>query len=236
MSVSLLRVFSIKKESIILVLCISFIFAAITNSIWLDKVSPIFFMPLSKKIIIIDAGHGGWDPGKVADNNIYEKNINLSISKKLQEYLEQSGAFVLMTRFDDKALGNRKIKDMQERKEIANQSKADILISIHQNSFVNNRPRGAQVFYCKNSDASKTLASFIQEKIKENLDKNNFRVAKTNSSYFILRKINIPSVIVECGFLSNSQDLSDLCDESYQNKIAWSIYLGILDYFNSFKK
>lgn len=228
-----MKVFSIKKESIILVLCISFIFAIILNSIWLDNSSPIFFMPLSKKIIIIDAGHGGWDPGKVIDKNIYEKDINLSISKKLQEYLEQSGAFVLMTRFEDEALANRKTKDLQERKKISNQSKADMLVSIHQNSFVKNKIHGTQVFYRNNSLLSKLLANSVQESMRKNLDKNNLRLAKIDSHYFILKQIEIPAIIVECGFMSNSQDLENLCDLKYQNKIAWSIYLGVLDYFNN---
>ena len=106
-----MRVFSIKKESIIFVICMGIIFAGLINSIdKKNKTQETFFMPLAKKIILIDAGHGGWDPGKVAKNNICEKDINLSIAKKLKEYLEQNGAFVLMTRVEDKALAEKKNK------------------------------------------------------------------------------------------------------------------------------
>ena len=170
-----MRVLSIKKESIIFVICIGIIFAGLINSIdKKNKTQETFFMPLAKKIILIDAGHGGWDPGKVAENNICEKDINLSIAKKLKEYLEQNGAFVLMTRVEDKALAEKKIKDMLARKKI-----------------------------CEENE----------------------------NSYFILKKIIKPSVIVECGFLSNDNELDNLIDDDYQNKIAWGIYLGILDYY-----
>ena len=200
-----MRVLSIKKESIIFVICIGIIFAGLINSIdKKNKTQETFFMPLAKKIILIDAGHGGWDPGKVAENNICEKDINLSIAKKLKEYLEQNGAFVLII---------------------------DMMISVHQNSFPEKNVHGAQVFYYKNSNEGKKLADCIQTQLKNNLDKNNNRAAKINSSYFILKKIIKPSVIVECGFLSNDNELENLLDDDYQNKIAWGIYLGILDYY-----
>ena len=197
-----------------------------------NEIKPTFSMPLSNKIILIDAGHGGWDPGKVAGNNIFEKDINLSIAKKLQEYLEQSGAFVFMTRVEDKALSDKKMQDMRNRKEISNSTSADMMISIHQNSFSQKNIKGAQVFYYKESDSGKKLAELIQNEIKENVDANNNRVAKTNSDYYVLRKIKIPSVIVECGFLSNTNELEKLTSSDYQNKIAWAIYLGILDYYS----
>lgn len=207
------------------------ILGSLINSVR-NEIKPTFSMPLSNKIILIDAGHGGWDPGKVAGNNIFEKDINLSIAKKLQEYLEQSGAFVFMTRVEDKALSDKKMQDMRNRKEISNSTSADMMISIHQNSFSQKNIKGAQVFYYKESDSGKKLAELIQNEIKENVDANNNRVAKTNSDYYVLRKIKIPSVIVECGFLSNTNELEKLTSSDYQNKIAWAIYLGILDYYS----
>lgn len=228
-----MRVLSVKKESIIFIICMGIIFAGLINSF--DKKNEIqetFFMPLAKKIILIDAGHGGWDPGKVTKNDICEKDINLSVANKLKEYLEQNGAFVLMTRIEDKALADKKIKDMLERKKICEENKnIDMMISVHQNSFPKENAKGAQVFYYKNSNDGKKLAECIQEQLKNNLDKTNNRVAKTNSSYFMLKKINKPSVIIECGFLSNKHELDNLLDNDYQNKIAWAIYLGILDYY-----
>lgn len=226
-----MKVFSIKKESIIFVICMGIILGSLINSVR-NEIKPTFSMPLSNKIILIDAGHGGWDPGKVAGNNIFEKDINLSIAKKLQEYLEQSGAFVFMTRVEDKALSDKKMQDMRNRKEISNSTSADMMISIHQNSFSQKNIKGAQVFYYKESDSGKKLAELIQNEIKENVDANNNRVAKTNSDYYVLRKIKIPSVIVECGFLSNTNELEKLTSSDYQNKIAWAIYLGILDYYS----
>lgn len=232
-----MHVFSIRKESIIFIVCMGIILGGLIGSIEKkSETKETFSMPLSNKIILVDAGHGGWDPGKVAkdsvNNNIYEKNINLSIAKKLQEYLEQSGAFVLMTRTDDNALDNKKVKDMQARKKICEDNKnVDMMISIHQNSFVKKNTKGAQVFYYKESSNGKRLAEFIQEQLKNNLDKNNNRVAKTDSSYYILKKIKVPSVIVECGFLSNDYERDNLINNDYQNKIAWAIYLGILDYY-----
>lgn len=227
-----MRVFSVKKESIIFVVCIGIVLGSLINSIG-NEICPTFSMPLSNKIILIDAGHGGWDPGKVAANNILEKNVNLDIAKKLQEYLQQSGAFVLMTRSNDEALGEKKMKDMRNRKEISNSTNADMLISIHQNSFAQEKVKGAQVFYYKKSESGKKLAEFIQAQLKKNIDANNNRVAKINSDYYILKQIKIPSVIVECGFLSNNDELNKLTNSDYQNKIAWAIYLGILDYYGS---
>lgn len=232
-----MRVFSIKKESIIFIVCIGIILSSLINSLEIKtKTKQTFSMPLSNKIILIDAGHGGWDPGKVTkdnnNNNINEKEINLLIAKKLQEYLEQSGAFVLMTRADDNALADKKIKDMLARKKICEENNnIDMMISIHQNSFIKKNAKGAQVFYYKESSNGKKLAEYIQEQLRLNLDKNNTRVAKTNSSYYILKKIKVPSIIIECGFLSNNNDRDNLIKNNYQNKIAWAIYLGILDYY-----
>ena len=137
-----------------------------------------------------------------------------------------------MTRIEDKALADKKIKDMLERKKICEENKnIDMMISVHQNSFPKENAKGAQVFYYKNSNDGKKLAECIQKQLKNNLDKTNNRVAKTNSSYFMLKKINKPSIIIECGFLSNKHELDNLLDNDYQNKIAWAIYLGILDYY-----
>ena len=225
-----MRIVNLRKESIIFVVCMGIILGSLINSVN-NEIEPTFAMPLSNKIILIDAGHGGWDPGKIAGKNIFEKDINLSIAKKLQEYLEQSGAFVFMTRATDTALSNKKMSDMRNRREISNQTKADMMLSIHQNSFVREKANGAQVFYYKDSSDGKNLAECIQKEIKKNADENNNHVAQTNSDYYILRKIKIPSVIIECGFLSNNNERQKLLDDKYQNKIAWAIYLGVLDYY-----
>lgn len=188
-------------------------------------------LPVSQKVIILDAGHGGWDPGKTGTSGEDEKNINLAIMGKLQQYLEQGGSTVFITRGTDEALGQGKRLDMAERKKIANESEGDILVSIHQNSFPSSGVKGAQVFYHKSSENGKKLAELLQESLRTNVNSENKRQAKQNSDYYILRTTTIPAVIVECGFLSNREEESLLNEEAYQDKLAWAIYLGITEYF-----
>lgn len=220
-----------KKELIIVFIYILVVIIGIYTTYKRQEATPTFSMPINLKNIVIDAGHGGWDPGKVTESGVEEKEINLQISQKLQTYLEQSGSFVLTTRIDDTALSESKRGDLKERKNIANELNIDMLISIHQNSFSSQSVRGAQVFYYDGSEASKALAECIQERLKE-LDNTNQRVAKADSSYYLLKQTNVPAVIVECGFLSNPEESQKLSDDKYQEKIAWAIYLGILDYYN----
>ena len=196
-----------------------------------DGFVDVFSMPASGKVVVIDAGHGGWDPGKVAPDNTLEKNINVAISLKLQQYLEQGDCFVLMTRVGDSALGDKKMSDMTGRKDIVNSSGGDLLVSIHQNSFTKESVSGPQVFYYDNSPESRKLAEFIQLRLVEFLEVSKKRVAKPNDGYYMLKQTAIPAVIVECGFLSNDDERSKLLDEKYQQKIAWAIYMGVLDYF-----
>ncbi len=193
----------------------------------------------ASKVIIVDPGHGGFDPGKPGINGEDEKDLNLKIALKLRDYLEQSGAMVVMTRTTDNDVDGmegvkHKSKDMVERKKMA--ADGDIVVSIHQNSFSQPSVRGAQVFYSKNSELGKSLASLIQKSIKENVDTTNKREEKSNANYYVLKAIEIPSVIVECGFLTNADEESKLNDDIYQDKIAWSIYLGIVRYFEGNKK
>ncbi|WP_250278252.1 N-acetylmuramoyl-L-alanine amidase CwlD [[Clostridium] colinum] len=197
---------------------------------YFDETVETFSMPVANKNIFIDAGHGEWDPGKVAKDGTLEKDINLSISKYLQSYLEQSGGFVLTTRTDDKALSDKKREDLKQRKNIANNENVDLLVSIHQNSFPKENVKGAQVFYYKGSEESKKLAECVQNRLKE-IDKTNDRVAKESKDYYILKQSKMPAIIVECGFLSNTEENNNLKNEEYQKKIAWAIYLGILDYY-----
>ena len=189
-------------------------------------------MPLSRKIIVIDAGHGGWDPGMVA-SKVEEKHINLSIAQKLQVYLEQAGATVVITRHDDADLAKSKSGDMNARRLIANTSHGDIFVSIHQNSFGSSSVKGAQVFYFNESDNSQKLANCVQGRIKEFVDTGNKFQAKANSNYYVLKQTAMPAVLVECGFLTNYNERQKLQTDEYQEKMAWGIYLGILDYFTS---
>ncbi len=186
----------------------------------------------TNRTVIIDAGHGGEDPGTVGSSGILEKDINLNIALKLQQFIEQSGGVVFMTRADDSKMEGSKKKDMQLRKKLRDGEDGDIFISIHLNSFPSSNCNGAQTFYA-DDEQSKELAEKIQKNMVELLDENNTRIAKKLTDVYLLKKVNIPSVIVECGFLSNSKEEKLLNDETYQSKIAMSIYLGINEYFSN---
>ncbi|BCN32820.1 N-acetylmuramoyl-L-alanine amidase CwlD [Anaeromicropila herbilytica] len=192
---------------------------------------------VNKVTVYLDAGHGGFDPGKVGVNQALEKDINLSITLKLKAFLEQNGINVIMTREDDRGLyqesdTNKKMADLKKRVELINESDAVIAVSIHQNSFPQENVKGAQVFYHQLSAEGKELAEILQEQIKQSIADGNKRVAKPNDSYYMLKKSRCPLVIVECGFLSNYTEASLLCDEGYQTKMAWAIQTGIMSYLN----
>jgi N-acetylmuramoyl-L-alanine amidase len=187
--------------------------------------------------VAIDAGHGGFDPGKVGVYNILEKDINLIISKKLQKILEEDGISVIMTRTDEKGLykeadHDKKRVDMQKRVSIINSSNATLAVSIHQNSYTSESIKGAQVFYYSVSSRGKELAEIIQNSLKNIINDGNKREAKPNSKYYMLINTSCPLVIVECGFLTNYKEAKLLTDDSYQNKVVYAIYLGIIEYLN----
>lgn len=188
-------------------------------------------LPVDGKIIVLDAGHGGFDPGKVGTLGEDEKNINLAIMTKTQQYLEQGGATVYVTRLTDEALGDTKQEDMTARMQIANENQGDLLVSIHQNAFPSTSAKGAQVFYHGESENGKLLAEVMQETLRNVVDEENTREAKANSDYYMLRTTNIPAVIVECGFLSNPEEEQNLNDEKYQSQVAWAIYMGVVEYY-----
>ena len=190
--------------------------------------------------IVIDAGHGGTDPGKVGINGALEKDINLKIAKKIQRFLEMEDITVVLTRdsdaglYDDNA-SNKKVQDMKRRVEIIEAANPMLTVSIHQNSYHEEYVHGAQTFYYQGSEQSKVLAEKIQQTLSNEVDKNNTRSAKANDSYYLLKKTSVPIVIAECGFLSNSEEAQKLNSDYYQEKLAWAIHLGILQYINEQK-
>ena len=193
-----------------------------------------------KPCVVIDAGHGGKDPGKVGINGALEKDINLEIALKLQQFLELEDVEVVLTRESDAGLydenaSNKKVQDMKRRVEVIEQAEPVLTVSIHQNSYHEEYVHGAQTFYYENSEQSKELAEKIQQALLNDVDKENKRVAKSNDSYYLLKKTSSPIVIVECGFLSNSEEAGKLESDYYQEKVAWAIHLGILQYINSQK-
>lgn len=187
------------------------------------------------KIIVVDAGHGGVDPGKIGANGAKEKDINLIIAKKLAKKLTDNGYSVIMTREDDSGLYeeddvNKKASDLKKRCEIADNGNASLMVSIHQNSFSGSEVKGSQVFYYTHSDEGKLIAQAIQSSLKRMVNPSNTRAAKTNDSYYLLIHTKCPTVIVECGFLSNPEEAYLLTDDEYQEKLAIAIFTGIDEY------
>lgn len=187
--------------------------------------------------VVIDAGHGGSDPGKVGINGTLEKDVNLEIAMLVKQFLEEDDVKVIMTREDDGGLydtdaSNKKVQDMKRRIALIDENNPSVTVSIHQNSYPEEYVHGAQVFYYTGSTQGRQLAEAIQKRLVETVDPENKRQVKENNSYYLLKKTGIPIVIVECGFLSNQEEAQKLSTPEYQEKIAWAIHMGILQYLN----
>ena len=190
--------------------------------------------------VVIDAGHGGDDPGKIGINGAPEKDINLRITEKLRQYLEADGIRVVLTRetedgLYDASAPNKKVQDMKRRIEKIEQTDPVLTVSIHQNSYHEESIHGAQVFYYKTSKESGELAKILQKELVRVVEPTNHRQAKANDTYYLLKKTEAPTVIVECGFLSNWDECAKLQNEEYQAKLVWAIQMGVLKYLNSNK-
>lgn len=187
--------------------------------------------------VIIDAGHGGIDPGAVGIDNVLEKDLNLLVANFVSEYLANKGVRVLMTRSEDKQLeieGSRlsaKTQDLRARVDIANSHSNGILVSIHMNTFSDSSAQGLQVWYSANGKLSEILAQDIQTNVAKTVQPNNKRqIKKDPNSIYILRNSKIPAALVECGFLSNPDEVELLKDKKYQQELSKSIADGILIY------
>lgn len=190
-----------------------------------------------RPVVVIDSGHGGNDPGKVGVDGSLEKDINLQIAKRLKAYLEQSDVKVVMTREEDVGLyraddTSKKMADMKNRCQMINDAAPDLVVSIHQNSYHEEYVSGGQVFYYQDSTKGKELAEILQERFTYVLGDENRRLAKANGNYYLLLHVKSPIVIVECGFLSNWKEAALLQEEDYQDRLAWTIHMGILEYLN----
>ena len=192
--------------------------------------------------IIIDAGHGGEDGGTVGVNGVYEKDLNLAVSLLLHMMLQEKGYNTIMTRSDDALLydrdvnyeGQKKLLDFKARLAIAEKEEKAIFVSIHMNSFSQSKYKGLQVYYSKNSPASKLLAEEIQLNGRLLLDASNNRLPKlADGNILLLDRINHPAVLVECGFLSNPKECERLSTDAYQKEVAESICLSIINYLNT---
>ncbi len=187
--------------------------------------------------VILDAGHGGNDPGKIGVDGTQEKDLNLILANKVRLLLEQQGIRVIMTRESDAGLydegaSNKKVQDMKRRCSLMNEENPACVVSIHQNSYHEESIHGAQVFYYSTSTEGKAMAEILQEELIRVADPDNKRQAKANDSYYLLKKTSPPICIVECGFLSNWEECKKLQDENYQERLAWAIHMGVMRYLN----
>lgn len=188
--------------------------------------------------IILDSGHGGEDGGASSESGVLEKDINLDICLTLQRLLEQGGYNTEMIRNTDVSIHDesasttreRKVSDIHNRVKIANSKSSNILVSIHQNHFTDSKYFGTQVFYSKNNASSQDLAENIRVAVTSLMQPENQRKCKQSSNVYLLDNVNVPAVIVECGFLSNPHEAELLSREDYRDNMAYSIYLGIVEF------
>ncbi|NLL76264.1 MAG: N-acetylmuramoyl-L-alanine amidase [Clostridiales bacterium] len=224
------------------ILLVSMYFVAREGAAYVNADKVISGKSESEEIcVVVDAGHGGADPGKVGINGALEKDLNLRIAELVKEFLEAQDIKVVMTRTDDGGLydentSNKKVQDMKRRIAIIEEAKPEIVVSIHQNSYHEEYVHGAQVFYYSGSGTGKNLAKLIQRQFITGVDPENKREAKANDSYYLLKKTSVPIVIVECGFLSNREEAERLNSDIYQEKAAWAVHMGVLQYLNMHNK
>lgn len=196
---------------------------------------PMWSWSLGTKIIVIDAGHGGPDPGAVGKTKVLEKDVTLAVAKRVEAFIQQGGGKAIMIRDEDEDLGTsqallkRKREDLAARIRLATEAKADVYLSIHANSFPNEKLTGPQAFYHADSVDGRALAQALQAELNNMVGGK--RVAKANKDFFILKKANQAAVTVELGFLSNPNEEQLLITPEYQQKMAWAIYQGLSAYF-----
>lgn len=231
----------LSKKRILCIFSMVFIslFVFIFQTANLNKTVETVALPVSNKVIVLDAGHGKPDEGAQSSNGTTEAETNLKIAMKVQNLLEQSGATVILTRSDEnaiydldsKTLKQKKISDIHNRVKIGNESSADIFVSIHLNKIPQNQYYGWQTFYKDGDEQSMNLAKNLQSNLNDSIQKENNRVAMKIDNIYIVKHVEIPISIVECGFLSNPEEEQLLLQDDYQNRLAWGIYNGIMDYF-----
>lgn len=223
------RVINLKKVLIVLfVICLSVLLSMGIVSVSKQEV------PKTTYTIVIDAGHGGRDDGCSGNAGSKESDINLKISKTLKSYLETLGINVVMTRLDGNGLydanaTNFKDSDMQKRMEIIDDANPHMIISIHQNSFGDNSVRGAQAFYQEGDDKGKAFADSVQSQLISQLP--SARGESNKGDYYLLKESSYPAIIVECGYLTNSEEEALLITSDYQERVAYSIMCGVVKYF-----
>ncbi|MBR5235884.1 MAG: N-acetylmuramoyl-L-alanine amidase [Clostridia bacterium] len=205
-----------------------------------EKVTKTAATPGFSKLIVLDAGHGNPDGGAVGSQGVLEQELNLKIAQLVQQYAEQGGIQVLVTRADSegiydpnsKTIKQKKQSDIHNREKLMNESGADLFVSIHMNKFTEPQYSGPQVFYSKNDEASQMAARAVQQSMIDILKPVSEReIKQAGKEIYLLKKAKIPAILIECGFLSNPQEEKLLLDEAYQKQVAWAIYCGLVQYF-----
>lgn len=223
-----MRVIYIKYK--LIVLCMFFLFIILIGRVDAD----VKDLPLLGRVIYLDAGHGGLDVGAIK-GNVYEKDLNLKIVKKIAYKLGGKGAIVYLTRDGDYDLANknvlnRKRSDLTKRAKLINESKADMYLSIHLNSTIQSNWRGLQIFYTTKNKKNEEIAKFMNKFIQKRMS--TVREVKKDNSYYMYKQIKVPGILIEAGFISNPSDLYLLKQDSYQNRLALIITDGIVEYFS----
>lgn len=219
-------------------LALIFIFIAVLI-IYGNNIISVYKTDIDTPTVIVDAGHGGEDGGTSSADGIIEKDINLSVSLYLSEFLKCSGYNVVMTRTDDEQIGDnslltirqRKISDVRKRLELTKQFPDSVFVSIHQNHYSSSRYSGAQVFYSPKSPASRVLADNVQNSIVNLIQKDNERkIKEIGTNVYLLYNCENTAIMVECGFLSNIDEAKLLATSDYQKQIAFAVACGIINY------
>ncbi len=226
----------------VVIICLLFVVGGCFLVMQNQVAAPTLSWMMAEQTFLIDPGHGGTFPGRVNESKVLEKDINLDIALKLDQLLEETGAQVVMTRRSDMDLippENKEEKllmqqraDLEQRVQMGNQAQADYFISIHCNSIPNEKWRGAQTFYNPEDPKSKALAESIQQMLVEQLGDYD-RDALPREDTYLFKNATIPTVIVECGFLSNEDESNCLQDPAYQQQLAWAVYMGINQYLSA---
>ena len=226
-----MKLLTIKKKTILIILSVLVAFASIISVLAITTSS----MPKPEYTIVIDAGHGGRDGGAIGKTTgITESDLNLKYALTLKNLCEDFGIGVVMTRSDmnglyDESASNKKKSEMEKRKKIINESGADLMVSIHMNSFPLSSSQGAYVFYANGSDKGFELAKSVQTSLCLSFE--TARKTVTVGDYFVLNYSNIPAILIECGFLSNPVEEIKLQDDEYCKNFCYSILAGIISYF-----
>ena len=206
-----------------------------------DNVVPASAQVDERPVIVLDAGHGGLDSGAVGKSGVLEKDVNLSIVKHLREMLELSGFNVVVTRDEDisiydagvEGIRNQKLSDMDNRLKIVQSYPDSIFLCIHQNNYTDPQYFGGQMFYNNNNPNNRTLAQIMQNRFAVLQEGNDREIKLSGDELFLLKSNKHPSLMIECGFLSNPEEEARLATTEYQQQVAFSIYCGVLEYIDA---